>query len=121
MDIYVGVMYLYPCNVLFFVLMQIKLNVPESSKHLYYTREAHTKLDANHLSHYKVQSQSRYYLIVTRLESITTVTKCHQTGITLAVFSLCRVEVTGMLSSSGSSLNSLSTHLRSNDDQVRVS
>ena len=76
--------------------MQIKLNVPESSKHLYCTREAHTKLDANHLSHFKMQSQSHYYLIVARLESITTVTKCHQMGITLFVFSLCRVEVTGM-------------------------
>ena len=33
-NIYVVVMYLYPCNVLLFVPMQIKLNVPESSKHL---------------------------------------------------------------------------------------
>ena len=76
LDIYAVVMYLYPCNVLLFVPMQIKLNVPESSKHLYCTREAHTKL-ASVSQLYKVQSQSRYYLIVTRLESITTVTKCH--------------------------------------------
>ena len=44
-DIYAVVMYLYPCNVLLFLPMQIKLNVPESSKHLYCTRVAHTKFD----------------------------------------------------------------------------
>ena len=59
MDIYAVVMYLYPCNVLLFVPMQIKLNVPESSKHLYCTREARTKLDANHLSHYKMQQGAK--------------------------------------------------------------